>query len=194
MRFLIMLFVFVAFAFANPAPLGFEIDKATYEQVTAKYQPKSTEKSYTGGTLIYIDKDKIELENLISDVRLNFDTQGKLVAVWLEFDGNHFSKLLPSLSKKYIKIIEKTDNFIKFEENDCTIALKLSSIIYADIATLQQKIEQHGIQVIEELERDITYLSYSTKKEAERRKEWRNKYKKKQNEREQRIKDNLKTL
>ena len=173
MRVFAILSALAVFAFANPAPLGFEIDKATYDEVTAKYRVESSIKTYTGGISISVDRKKVELDGLIGYyVSFDFDAQGKLVETNLSFEKNKFNELLSFLSKKY-KLIKKTtskygETFVEFEKDNCIIKLR-------------------GLK-------EVTNLVYISKDEDKRREDYFKAQKQQQKEREQRIKENMNSL
>ena len=97
MRVFGILLILAVFAFANPAPLGFELDKATYQQVTAKYRTKTFNRSSSGGKSISVDSRNFELDGLTRDyVRFDFDSKDKLVYVSLTFTRNKYNELLSS--------------------------------------------------------------------------------------------------
>lgn len=171
MRVFVILSALAIFAFANPAPLGFEIDKATYDEVKAKYPIKHSAKSYTGGIEISVDSKNVELDGLMYDVNFWFDEKGKLVSVSFMFKKNKYDELLQSLYKKY-KFVEKITgnngaviNTI-FEDDNCIIRLNAN---FNDQIT------------------GAIHLYYKSKDEIKR---LENKIK----EREQKSKDNLKSL
>lgn len=179
MRVLIMLFVFAAFALANPAPLGFEIDKATYDEVVAKYRPTSSFLTDTGGIRIVVGVNKIELDDLVGyNAFFDFDEQYKLVSISLRFEKRKFKELYSSLSKKY-KIIKKTASksgatLVEFEDGNCIIRLE----------TLKHMIA--GAY--------ITGLDYISKDEIKRQENYSKEQKQREKERKQRLNENLNTL
>ena len=132
MRVFAILSALAVFALANPAPLGFEIDKATIDDIKMKYPIKdSTKRSYMGGTEISIDSKNVELEGLMYDVNFWFDEKDKLVSVSFMFNKSKYDELLQSLSKKY-KFVEKITgnngaivNTI-FEDDNCIIRLNVN--------------------------------------------------------------------
>lgn len=172
MRIFVILSALAIFALAEPAPLGFEIDKATYDDVTAKYRPKTFNRSRSGGTSISVDSNNFELEGLAGDyVYFNFDAQGKLVYVSLLFDKSQYNELLSSLSKKY-RLTKRTTNkygekFAEFVDGNCVINLD-------------------GL--------DQTHLYYTSKDELKRYTSKEEEFRQKERERKKRNRDNLKTL
>lgn len=179
MRVLIALFAFVAFALANPAPLGFEIGKATYDEVVAKYRPTSSFLTDTGGIRIVVSVNKIELDDLVGyNAFFDFDAQYKLVSISLRFEKKKFKELYSSLSKKY-KLIKKTANksgatLVEFEDDECIIRLE----------TLRHMVA--GAY--------ITELTYISKEEIKRQESYFKEQKEREKERKQRNKNNLNTL
>lgn len=126
MRIFVGLFALVAFAFANP--LGFKLDKTTYDDISAKFRTNSPVKNLdTGGTSLYVDRKNFDLDGLVGNsVRFGFDEQDKLVSLSLSFRKNKFNELFSSLSKQY-QLISRTkkggESFVRFEGDDCVIEL-----------------------------------------------------------------------
>lgn len=172
MRVFVILSTLAVFAFANPAPLGFEIDKATYEQVTAQFRTKTFNRSGSGGVSISVNSSNFELDGLTrDDVHFSFDAQGKLVYVSLTFTRNKYNELLSSLSQKY-KLTKRTTNkrgekFAEFENGNCIINLD-------------------GL--------DKVHLYYTSKDELKRNISQEELFKQKERARERRSRDNIKTL
>lgn len=172
MRIFVILLALAVFALANPAPLGFEIEKATYDEVTAKYRPKTFNRSRSGGTSISVDSNNFELDGLAGDyVYFNFDAEGKLVYVSLLFDKNQYNELLSSLSQKY-RLVKRTTNkngekFAEFVDGNCVINLD-------------------GL--------DQTHLYYTSKDELKRYTSKEEEFRQKERERKKRSRENLKTL
>ena len=174
MRVFTILSALAVFALANPAPLGFEMGKATIDDVKAKYPIKYSRNNYKNDkTKIAIDTKDIELDSLTKhEAKFFFDAQNKLFEVSLFFNKNKFNELLSSLSKKY-KLIKKTtdeygETFVEFEDGDCII----------ELGALKQ----------------ITRLFYTTKDAIKKRNKEYEEAVKKENERKQRTKENMKSL
>lgn len=127
MRKFILLLVGVVVAFANPAPFGFELGKATYSEVTAKYPAKqSGTNEYSQGKVIAVDKSNFELNGLQGDVIFTFDTNDKLIAVVAILHKDKFDDIFSSL-RKY-KLVSKNVPFVgnksaKFKDGTCEIIL-----------------------------------------------------------------------
>lgn len=172
MRFFLILSALAVFAFANPTPLGFEIDKATYQQVVSKYRTKTFNRSSSGGKSISVDSSNFELDGLTRDyVRFSFDAQDKLVYVSLTFNRNKYNELLSSLRQKY-RLTKNTTNrqgekFAEFESGNCIINLD-------------------GL--------DKVHLYYTSKDEIKRNISKEEEFMQRERERERRSKDNIKTL
>ena len=166
------LLILAVFAFANPAPLGFEIDKATYQQVTAKYRTKTFNRSSSGGKSISVDSRNFELDGLTRDyVRFDFDSKDKLVYVSLTFTRNKYNELLSSLRAKY-RLVKMTtsrqgEKFAEFEDGNCIINLD-------------------GLEKI--------HLYYTSKDELKRNISKEEEFIQKERERERRSRDNIKSL
>lgn len=76
----VFLFSFCGVAFANPAPFGFELGKATFKEVTKKY-PKYEivgELSFLREKVIYIEANEFDLEGVETSVSMHFDDKGIL--------------------------------------------------------------------------------------------------------------------
>lgn len=127
MRKFILLLVGVVVAFANPAPFGFELGKATYSEVVAKYPAKQSGiNEYSQGKVITVDKSNFELDGLQGNVVFTFDANDNLVAVVMTLHKDKFDDIFSSL-RKY-KLINKNVPFVgdksaKFEDGSCEIIL-----------------------------------------------------------------------
>lgn len=127
MRVLFVMLIAALAAFANPAPFGFELGKATYSEVTAKYP--ATQKgtnAHSQGKVIAVSGSNFELDGLQGDVTFTFDANDKLIYVGLVFNKDKFSDLFSSLSK--YKVIKKVVPFVgnkyaEFKDGDCKIIL-----------------------------------------------------------------------
>ena len=127
MRKFILLLVGAVVAFANPAPFGFELGKATYNEVVAKYTPKQRgTNEYSQGKSIAIPKGDFELDGLQGDVVFTFDANDNLVAVVKTLHKNKFDDIFSSLQK--YNLVSKDIPFVgnksaKFKDGTCEIIL-----------------------------------------------------------------------
>ena len=144
MRIFVGLFALVAFAFANP--LGFKLDKTTYDDISAKFRTHSPVKNLdTGGTSLYVDRKNFDLDGLVGNsVRFGFN------------------ELFSSLSKQY-QLISRTkksgESFAKFEGDDCVVELdrlkKRTLLTYTSKKELKrQKKEQRAEKIRKKRNRD----------------------------------------
>ena len=127
MRILSLLFASAIIALANPAPFGFELEKATYSELTAKYPVKQQGfNELSQGKAITVAKSHFELDGLQEDVVFTFDSNDKLIAVVMTLNKNKFDDILSSLSK--YKLVRKDIPFVgnkyaKFKDGNCVIEL-----------------------------------------------------------------------
>lgn len=120
--FLILIFSAISL-FGNPAPFGFELGKATFEEVSKKY-PDFTQignDPVSKGKQIAINQSNFDLKGLNRDVIFVFDAEDKLAVVVLLFNKDRFDDLLSSLSK--YKMVEKYDNLARFKDGNSMITL-----------------------------------------------------------------------
>lgn len=120
--FLILIFSVISL-FGDPAPFGFELRKATFEEVSKKY-PDFTQignDPVSKGKQIVVNQKNFDLKGLNRDVIFSFDTENKLMAVLLCFDKDRFDDLLSSLSK--YKLTEELDNWKNFKDGNSKILL-----------------------------------------------------------------------
>lgn len=100
------LLVTPAFSWANPAPFGLEIGKATIKDVEAKYGAERTGiNKYSNGEMYDLDVSGINFDGL-QKATVIFSQDGKLLAVLTTLPKNKFDYLLSSLSGKY-KVVSK---------------------------------------------------------------------------------------
>lgn len=120
--FLILIFSVISL-FGDPAPFGFELGKATFEEVSKKYSDFTQigNDPVTKGKQIVVNQKNFDLKGLNRDVIFGFDTENKLMAVLLCFDEDRFDNLLSSLSK--YKMVEKYDNLASFKDGNSIILL-----------------------------------------------------------------------
>ncbi len=135
MRILSLLFASAIIALANPAPFGFELGKATYSEVTAKYSPKqSGTNAISQGKAITISSSNFELEGLQGDVSFTFDANDKLIYVGMTLHKDKFNDILSSLSK--YKAVSKNVPFVgnksaKFKDGNCEIILEAPHLSFS---------------------------------------------------------------
>ena len=88
-------------ALADPKPLGFELGKATIEDVQNTY--KTTEagiSAYTEGKMLNVDAYEVGLQDL-QKVLFIFNPDGTLSVVDMTFRKTKFDELYGQLNKKY---------------------------------------------------------------------------------------------
>ncbi len=80
-KLLLVLLTFALYAWADPAPLGLEIGKATVQDAKARYKLRHAGiNKYTLGDMYDVDPKQVDMKYLQS-CRLIFDKDGKLMAV-----------------------------------------------------------------------------------------------------------------
>lgn len=98
-------------ALADPKPLGFELGKATIEDVQNTY--KTTEagiSAYTEGKMLNVDAYEVGLQDL-QKVLFIFNSDGTLSVVDMTFRKTKFDELYGQLNKKY-KLVKKQIPFV----------------------------------------------------------------------------------
>lgn len=98
-------------ALADPKPLGFELGKATIEEVQNTY--KTTEagiSAYTAGRILNVDPYEIGMQDLEKVVFI-FNQDGTLSVVDMTFNQSKFDELYGQLNKKY-KLVKKQIPFV----------------------------------------------------------------------------------
>lgn len=98
-------------AFADPKPLGFELCKATIEDVQNTY--KTTDagiSAYTEGKMLNVDAYEVGLQDL-QKVLFIFNSDGTLSVVDMTFRKTKFDELYGQLNKKY-KLVKKQIPFV----------------------------------------------------------------------------------
>jgi len=127
-KLLLVLLTFTLYAWADPAPLGLEIGKATVQDAKARYKLRHAGiNKYTSGDMYDVDPKQVDMKYLQS-CRLIFDKDGGLMAVVMTFYGNDFDYYYELLSEKY-KPVESYKPFVgdkeaKFVDGDTGILLK----------------------------------------------------------------------
>ena len=98
-------------AFAAPKPQGFELGKATIEDVQNTY--KTTDagiSAYTEGKMLNVDAYEVGLQDL-QKVLFIFNPDGTLSVVDMTFRKTKFDELYSQLNKKY-KLVKKQIPFV----------------------------------------------------------------------------------
>ncbi len=114
-------------------PFGFELGKATYSEVIAKYSPKqSGTNAISQGKAITISSSNFEL--LQGDVSFTFDANDKLIYVGMTLHKDKFNDILSSLSK--YKAVSKNVPFVgnksaKFKDGNCEIILEAPHLSFS---------------------------------------------------------------
>lgn len=136
-KILCLIFLFVSLAFGDAAPFGFEINKATYDEVVSKYPIWGGvgTSEITGGKSMGVKTKHIKIDSLeCCTILFTFDKQDKLVAVnfvkFNIFTTNQCEDLRKSLNKKYKVVKKDKDGNFEFKDGNSIINLKM------DICTL----------------------------------------------------------
>ena len=126
-KFLLLLILFLNnCAYAVPAPIGLELNKATLSDVTKKYKIIKKERNYWDGYNYFIDSKDIDVEN-ISNALVICDDQDIVQAIILTANKNKFQEFYDMLSDKYT-LKNKTIPFVgnknaTFTDDECSIIL-----------------------------------------------------------------------
>lgn len=142
MKKLLLLFVLsLGVAFADPAPLGLELGKATVKEAKSKYKLQADGiNKYSLGPMFRMEGSQTGIEGL-SEATLIFDEKSRLVAVILDFPKSYWDKVYPALKKKY-KLVDSRipfvgDKYAEFKDGASTIMLNAPhlsftmSVLYA---------------------------------------------------------------
>lgn len=98
-------------AFADPKPLGFELGKATIEDVQNTYKTTDAGISvHTEGKMLNVDAYEVGLQDL-QKVLFIFNSDGTLSVVDMTFRKTKFDELYGQLNKKY-KLVKKQIPFV----------------------------------------------------------------------------------
>ncbi len=115
---------------ANPSPLGLELNKATILDVEKIYKITKKEKNYWAGYNYYIDIKDIKLEGIRELLVISNDNY-IIQAIILTLSNNKFGEFYELLVEKYKPINKYLPNLsnkeIQFIDNDCTIILDAPS-------------------------------------------------------------------
>lgn len=144
-------------AFAqNAAPLGLELNVATYAQVKQQLGGKTSltdagTNKYSGGRMVESNGDGLGIDGL-SSITFIFDKADKLAAVLMTLPKDSFAKTLSALSGKY-KLLEKQVPFVgnasaKLQQGETIIELNAPhmsfqmTVMYATQALKQSFTQQ----------------------------------------------------
>lgn len=114
-------------AYADPAPFGLEIGKASVADVKAKYSTKYTGiNKYSNGDVYDLDVSELSLDGLESATVI-FGANGKLQGVFCTLPKEKFKYLFGSLKSKY-KLLNSNMPFVgdssaKFVDGNTEITL-----------------------------------------------------------------------
>ncbi len=99
----------ISCVWADPAPLGLEVGKATIKEAKERYRltPLGINK-YTQGEMYEVDISKFDMKYIRNCV-LSFDKDGKLVAVAMSFSKNGSGRNTPEFEYYYKLLREKYD-------------------------------------------------------------------------------------
>lgn len=159
---LVYLFALLCMAFSNlvfagnAAPLGLELNVATYAQVKQQLGGKTSlsdagTNKYSGGRMVESNGDGLGIDGL-SSVTFIFDKADKLAAVLMTLPKDSFAKTLSALSGKY-KLLEKQVPFVgnasaKLQQGETIIELNAPhmsfqmTVMYATQALKQSFTQQ----------------------------------------------------
>jgi hypothetical protein len=119
--------IYTSIVFAEPAPFGLEIKKATYEDTKKKYSGSDNGiTKYSLGKVYQIEVSNIDMEG-IESVDAIFDQNDKLVAVFAKFSKARYDALFNYLNQRY-KLTSNQDAFVGnryaiFRDGDTKIVL-----------------------------------------------------------------------
>ena len=145
---LLMLFGFVPSSFAtNAAPLGLELNVATYVQVKQQVGSKTSlsdarTNKYSGGKMLQGNGDGLGIEGL-SEITFIFDASDKLAAVLMTLPKDSFQKTLSALSGKY-KLVDKQVPFVgnasaKLQQGESVIEMNAPHMSFEMTVTYMTK-------------------------------------------------------
>ncbi|NPA40771.1 MAG: hypothetical protein GXO18_00650 [Aquificae bacterium] len=124
---LLALILTAGIVFADPAPLGLELGKATVKDAKKLYRLKEKGiNKYSLGPMFTVPISQTNIEGL-KEATLIFDERGKLVAVILEFPKSKWNDVYKALRKKYRLIKSKIpfvgDRYAEFKDGKTLIML-----------------------------------------------------------------------
>lgn len=113
-------------SYANPSPLGLELDRSSLADLAKKYTIIKKQPNHWDGYNYYIDVQDIQLENISSAMVICNDHQ-IIQAVVLSINKNKFQEFYDMLANKYT-IKEKDvslvgNKAVTFTDDQCTIIL-----------------------------------------------------------------------
>lgn len=111
---LLLTFTMISFLWADPAPLGLEIGKATVKEAKEKFKLSLVGINYyTNGEMYDVDVSQIEMK-YIKKCSLIFDKNGKLVAVIMTFSKSGSGQNNPEF-QYYYKLLKEKYKLVKSE-------------------------------------------------------------------------------
>jgi hypothetical protein len=117
-------------SYANPAPLGFELNKTTISEVEKLYPIIKKETNYWQGYNYYLNVKDVKLDGL-NELLIICDEADIIQSVILTIDNNKFTEFYELLSDKYklvqAQITSLTSKETRFIDSDCTIILDVPS-------------------------------------------------------------------
>lgn len=121
-----LLLLFTCNIYANPAPLGLPLNKATLSDVEKQYKIIKKEKNYWEGYNYYIDITNVGLAG-VKELLVICNDNNIIQAVIFTANNNKFEEFYELLTEKYQPINEEptrlTNKEVLFAVNDCTIIL-----------------------------------------------------------------------
>lgn len=160
---IILLAISIAFTtnvFANPAPLGIELNKATLNDVKSKYTVISSIPNATNGYY----NNKLQTQNIdiktLTHANVISNKDEVVEGLVLTLSNSQFDEVYNSLASKY-QLIEKNipfvgDKFAEFQDGDCVIQLNaphMSFTMTLGYAT-KQFVEQYTNRTNKELQEE----------------------------------------
>lgn len=113
-------------SYANPAPLGFELNKTTISEVAKLYPIIRKETNYWQGYNYYFNVRDVKLDGL-NELLIICDEADIIQSVILTINNNKFAEFHELLSGKYKLIHDQLTNSAgketRFIDDDCTIIL-----------------------------------------------------------------------
>lgn len=110
-KILLSLCLMPVLSFADPAPFGLELGKATISDAKKLYSLDETgTNKFTGGAMFNVSTNQINFDGL-QELTLIFDQQEKLSGVLTTLPKEKFDSLYSSLNKKY-QLVKKERPFV----------------------------------------------------------------------------------
>jgi hypothetical protein len=111
---------------ANPAPLGFELNKASIADVEQVYQITKKERNHWDGYNYYVNVRDVKLEGL-TELLVICNDDNIIQAIILTINNDKFTEFYELLSEKYKLTHSQNPNLgnkeIRFADGSCTIIL-----------------------------------------------------------------------